>query len=142
MRNIINKRDDDIFELKPKTPEELEALAKEKEEWEQKKKEEEENKGKKGAKKEVKEPPKPQDQNPGEEINYLTVFDPYNATHEIKFNSPLGLSNEKLLSEENEFTSDNIIQGFNNLFEKINDKTQSPIPNPHCHIFLYLIIII
>ena len=38
LRNIINKRDDDIFELKPKTPEELEALAKEKEEWEQKKK--------------------------------------------------------------------------------------------------------
>ena len=97
-RNIINKRDDDIFELKPKTPEELEALAKEKEEWEQKKKEEEENKGKKGAKKETKEPPKPQDQNPAEEINYLTVYDPYNASHEIKFNSPLGLSNEKLLS--------------------------------------------
>ena len=80
---------------------------------------------KKGAKKEVKEPPKPQDQNPGEEINYLTVFDPYNATHEIKFNSPLGLSNEKLLSEENEFTSENITQGFNNLFEKINDKINS-----------------
>ena len=37
----------------------------------------------------------------------------------------MGLSNEKLLSEENEFTSDNIIQGFNNLFEKINDKINS-----------------
>ena len=125
LRNIINKRDDDIFELKPKTPEELEALAKEKEEWEQKKKEEEENKGKKGAKKETKEPPKPQDQNPEEEINYLTVYDPYNAPHEIKFNSPLGLSNEKLLSEENEFSPEKIIQGFNNLFEKINDKINS-----------------
>ena len=125
LRNIINKRDDDIFELKPKTPEELEALAKEKEEWEQKKKEEEENKGKKGAKKETKEPPKPQDQNPAEEINYLTVYDPYNASHEIKFNSPLGLSNEKLLSEENEFTTEKITQGFTNLFEKINDKINS-----------------
>ena len=125
LRNIINKRDDDIFELKPKTPEELEALAKEKEEWEQKKKEEEENKGKKGAKKETKEPPMPQDQNPAEEINYLTVYDPYNASHEIKFNSPLGLSNEKLLSEENEFTTEKITQGFTNLFEKINDKINS-----------------
>ena len=125
LRNIINKRDDDIFELKPKTPEELEALAKEKEEWEQKKKEEEENKGKKGAKKETKEPPKPQDQNPEEEINYLTVYDPYNASHEIKFNSPLGLSKEKLLSEENEFTPEKIIENFSNLFEKINDKINS-----------------
>ena len=125
LRNIINKRDDDIFELKPKTPEELEALAKEKEEWEQRKKEEEENKGKKGAKKETKEAPKPQEQNPEEEINYLTVYDPYNATHEIKFNSPLGLSNEKLLSEVNEFDSESITQGFKNLFEKINDKINS-----------------
>ena len=125
LRNIINKRDDDIFELKPKTPEELEALAKEKEEWEQKKKEEEENKGKKGAKKEVKEPPKPQEQNPTEEINYLIVYDPYNATHEIKFNSPIGLSNEKLLSETNEFTSETITEGFSSLFEKINDKINS-----------------
>ena len=125
LRNIINKRDDDIFELKPKTPEELEALAKEKEEWEQKKKEEEENKGKKGAKKEVKEPPKPQEQNPEEEINYLTAYDPYNATHEIKFDSPLGLSNEKLLSEDNEFNSETITQGFNALFEKINEKINS-----------------
>ena len=40
LRNIIYKRDDDIFELKPKTPEELEAYQKEKEEYEQKKKEE------------------------------------------------------------------------------------------------------
>ena len=125
LRNIINKRDDDIYELKPKTPEELEALAKEKEEWEQKKKEEEENKGKKGAKKEVKEPPKPQEQNPEEAINYLTAYDPYNATHEIKFTSPLGLSNEKLLSEFNEFNSETISQGFNALFEKINDKINS-----------------
>ena len=125
LRNIINKRDDDIFELKPKTPEELEALAKEKEEWEQKKKEEEENKGKKGAKKEVKEPPKPQDQNPQEEINYLTIYNPYQATHEIKFDSPLGLSNEKLLSETNEFSTESISQGFKSLFEKINDKINS-----------------
>ena len=122
LRNIIHKRDDDIFELKPKTPEELEALAKEKEEWEQRKKEEEENKGKKGAKKEVKEPPKPQEQNPEEEINYLTVYDPYNAEHVIKFNSPLGLSKEKLLSEENEFSCESITKEFTALFEKINDK--------------------
>ena len=49
LRNIIYKREDDIFELKPKTPEELEEYNKKKEEEEQKKKEEEENKGK-GAK--------------------------------------------------------------------------------------------
>jgi hypothetical protein len=90
-----------------------------------KKKEEEENKGKKGAKKEVKEPPKPQEQNPEEAINYLTAYDPYNANHEIKFTSPLGLNNEKLLSEVNEFNSETISQGFNALFEKINDKINS-----------------
>ena len=125
MRNVVNKRDDDIFELKPKTPEELEALAKEKEEYEQKKKEEEENKGKKGAKKEVKEPPKPSDQNPEEQIDYLRAFDPYKANHEITFNSPLALNKEKLLSENNDFICDNITKGINNLFEKINEKISS-----------------
>ena len=125
LRNIINKRDDDIFELKPKSPEELEALAKEKEEWEQRKKEEEENKGKKGAKKEVKESPKPQDQNPEQQIDYLNAYDPYNATHEMKFTSPLGLNNEKLLSETNDFNAENISNGFKSLFDKINDKINS-----------------
>ena len=125
LRNIVNKRDDDIFELKPKTPEELEALAKEKEEYEQKKKEEEENKGKKGAKKEVKEPPKPTDQNPEEQIDYLKAFDPYNASHEIKFNSPLSVNNEKLLSEQNDFINENLTKGLNDLFEKINEKINS-----------------
>ena len=125
LRNIINKRDDDIFELKPKSPEELEALAKEKEEWELRKKEEEENKGKKGAKKEVKEPPKPQEQNPEQQIDYLHAYDPYNATHEMKFSSPLGLNNEKLLSEVNEFNAENIAKGFVSLFDKINDKINS-----------------
>ena len=125
LRNIINKRDDDIFELKPKSPEELEALAKEKEEWELRKKEEEENKGKKGAKKEVKEPPKPQEQNPEQQTDYLHAYDPYNATHEMKFSSPLGLNNEKLLSEVNEFNAENIAKGFVSLFDKINDKINS-----------------
>ena len=125
LRNIVNKRDDDIFELKPKTPEELEALAKEKEEYEQRKKEEEENKGKKGAKKDVKEPPKPADQNQEEQIDYLHAFDPYNANHIIKFNSPISLNNEKLLSEENGFISENLTTGINSLFEKINEKINS-----------------
>ena len=125
LRNIVNKRDDDIFELKPKSPEELEALAKEKEEYEQRKKEEEENKGKKGGKKEVKEPPKPLVQNPEEQIDYLNAYDPYNANHQIIFNSPLALNNEKLLSEQNDFISENITKGINNLFEKINEKISS-----------------
>ena len=122
LRNIVNKRDDDIFELKPKTPEELEALAKEKEEYEQRKKEEEENKGKKGAKKEIKEPQKVTEQNPEEQIDYLNAYDPYNAKHEITFNSPLSLNNEKLLSEQNDFVNDNISKGINDLFQKINEK--------------------
>ena len=125
LRNIVNKRDDDIFELKPKTPEELEALAKEKEEYEQRKKEEEENKGKKGVKKEVKEPPKPVEQNPEEQIDYLNAYDPYNANHVIKFNSPLSVNNEKLLSEQNDFINENISKGVSNLFEKINEKINS-----------------
>ena len=125
LRNIVNKRDDDIFELKPKTPEELEALAKEKEEYEQRKKEEEENKGKKGAKKEVKEPPKPAEENPEEQIDYLNAFDPYNGNHEIKFSSPLSFSNEKLLSEQNDFISENLTKGLTDLFEKINEKINS-----------------
>jgi hypothetical protein len=124
LRNVVNKRDDDIYELKPKTPEELEALAKEKEEYEQRKKEEEENKGKKGVKKDVKEPPKPTE-NPEEQIDYLNAFDPYNANHIIKFNSPLSLSNEKMLSEQNDFISDNLSKGINNLFEIINEKINS-----------------
>ena len=124
LRNVVNKRDDDIYELKPKTPEELEALAKEKEEYEQRKKEEEENKGKKGVKKEVKEPPKPVE-NPEEQIDYLNAFDPYNGNHIIKFNSPLSLSNEKMLSEQNDFISDNLSKGINNLFEIINEKINS-----------------
>ncbi len=125
LRNIVNKRDDDIFELKPKTPEELEALAKEKEEYEQRKKEEEENKGKKGVKKEVKEPPKPAEQNPEEQIDYLNAYDPYNANHVVKFNSPISVNNEKLLSEQNDFINENISKGISNLFEKINEKINS-----------------
>ena len=125
LRNIIYKREDDIFELKPKTPEELEAYNKEKEEYEQKKKEEEENKGK-GAKAPKKEDKpaaqKNADANAEEEIDYLKAFDPYCTSAEKVFSSPLNADKEKLLSEENSFNPANLTKGLTDLFDKINDK--------------------
>ena len=44
LRNVIYNRDDDIFELKPKSPEELERIQKEKEEREKELKEIDKNK--------------------------------------------------------------------------------------------------
>ena len=127
LRNIIYKREDDIFELKPKTPEEIEAYNKEKEEYEQKKKEEEENKGKGGAKpkKDEKPPAKNADSNENEEeIDYLKVFDPYNSSADKVFESPKNADDEKLLSEENNFTPETIIKGLTDLFNKINEKIE------------------
>ena len=126
LRNIIYKREDDIFELKPKTPEEIEAYNKEKEEYEQKKKEEEENKAKGGkAKKDEKNPPAKATENVNdEEIDYLKIFDPYNASAEKVFNSPKNSDDEKLLSEENNFNPENITKGLTDLFNKINDKIE------------------
>ena len=91
-----------------------------------KKKEEEENKNKKGAKKETKTTSKETvEQSPENQIDYLTAFDPYNATHEIIFSSPKSSKEEKLLSEQNDFICDNITKGFQGLFEKINEKISS-----------------
>ena len=132
LRNIIYKREDDIFELKPKSPEELEAYQKEKEEYLLKQKEEEESKAK-GSKdqknkkddKNAKNAEANKSSQESEEIDYLKVFDPYNASSEKIFASPLNSENEKLLSEENNFTPDNITQGLNTLFEKIQAKISS-----------------
>ena len=134
LRNIIYKREDDIFELKPKTPEELEAYQKEKEEYLQKLKEQEESKAKgnkdvpqknkkeEKGQKNAEANKSPQEQ---EEIDYLKAFDPYTTSSEIKFTSPLNAQNEKLLSEENNFTSETLSQGLNSLFEKIQEKISS-----------------
>ena len=127
LRNIIYKREDDIFELKPKSPEELEAYQKEKEEYEQRKKEEEENKGK-GAKpkKDEKPPAQKSDPNaPEEEIDYLKEFDPYTTSAEKVFASPLNQENEKLLSEENSFNQEKLTKALTDLFNKINDKIKA-----------------
>ena len=127
LRNIIYKREDDIFELKPKSPEELEAYQKEKEEYEQRKKEEEENKGK-GAKpkKDEKPPAQKSDPNaPEEEIDYLKEFDPYTTSAEKIFASPLNQENEKLLSEENSFNQEKLTKALTDLFNKINDKIKA-----------------
>ena len=127
LRNIIYKREDDIFELKPKTPEEIEAYNKEKEEYEQKKKEEEENKAKGAkAKKDEKPPQKSADPNTNEEeIDYLKIFDPYTTSAEKVFESPKNAQDEKLLSEENSFIPENLIKGLTDLFNKINDKIEA-----------------
>ena len=134
LRNVIYKREDDIFELKPKTPEELEAYQKEKEEYLQKQKEEEESKPKgnvKDASKNKKEEknPKNPDLNKSpqeeEEIDYLKAFDPYKTSSEKQFISPLNAQNEKLLSETNNFTPDNLTQGLTSLFNKIQEKIVS-----------------
>ena len=128
LRNIIYKREDDIFELKPKSPEELETYQKEKEEYLSKQKEEEESKPKG-----VKEKTKKEDKNQKtaetnktlqeqEEIDYLNAFDPYTTSSEKIFSSPLNAKNEKLLSEENNFTGANITQELTSLFEKIQEK--------------------
>ena len=130
LRNIIYKRDDDIFELKPKTPEELEAYEKEKEEYEQRKKEEEELKAKGGKKKDAAPPTatKNVDNNAnaeGEEVDYLKMFDPYTSDAEKKFNSPLNADNEKLLSEENNFVPETLTKALTDLYNKINEKINS-----------------
>ena len=65
------------------------------------------------------------EQSPENQIDYLTAFDPYNATHEIIFSSPKSSKEEKLLSEQNDFICDNITKGFQGLFEKINEKISS-----------------
>ena len=131
LRNIIYKREDDIFELKPKTPEELEAYQKEKEEYLQKQKDEEESKTKgntkdtqKNKKEEKNAKVQEQNKSPQEEenIDYLKAFDPYNTSPEKQFISPLNSQNEKLLSETNNFTPDNLIQGLTSLFNKIQEK--------------------
>ena len=131
LRNIIYKREDDIFELKPKTPEELEAYQKEKEEYLQKQKDEEESKTKgntkdtqKNKKEEKNAKIQEQNKSPQEEenIDYLKAFDPYNTSPEKQFISPLNSQNEKLLSETNNFTPDNLIQGLTSLFNKIQEK--------------------
>ena len=126
LRNIIYKREDDIFELKPKTPEELEAYQKEKEEYEQKKKEEEEEKSKGAkAKKDDKAAAQKNAENPNqEEIDYLNAFDPYNSSADKVFESPKNADNEKLLSEENGFIPENITKALTDLFNKINGKIE------------------
>ena len=128
LRNIIYKREDDIFELKPKTPEELEAYQKEKEEYLQKEQEEAKAKANPKEAKNKKEDKntKNADQNKlnqeQEEIDYLKAFDPYTTSAEIIFKSPLNAQNEKLLSETNNFTPETITKGFTSLFDKIQEK--------------------
>ena len=135
LRNIIYKRTDDIFELQKKSPEEMEAYLKEKEEYEAKKKEEEESKGNKASNKDSQKNKKDdknaknqennKNQNESESIDYLKEFDPYNASAEKIFESPKNLNEEKLLSEENKFTVENITKGLNTLYEKIQQKILS-----------------
>ena len=132
LRNIIYKREDDIFELKPKTPEELEAYQKEKEEYLQKEQEEPKTKSNPKDPKNKKDEKnvKNQEQNnkspqENEDIDYLKAFDPYNTSPEIIFKSPLNSQNEKLLSEKNNFTPGTITQGFTSLFDKIQEKILS-----------------
>ena len=121
LRNVIYNRDDDIFDLKEKTPEEIEQLNKLKEEHEAELKELEDNKGKKKpADNKGKE--NPNNENEENQINYLTEFDPYTTDATKTFTSPLNAQNEKLLSEENKFTHENITNGIENLFEKIFTK--------------------
>ena len=131
LRNIIYKREDDIFELKPKSPEELEAYQKEKEDNLQKQKDEEESKTKGNPKeaKNKKEEKNAKAQDQGnkssqeqEEIDYLKAFDPYTTSSEKIFESPINAQNEKLLSEINNFTPDNLTKGLTSLFDKIQEK--------------------
>ena len=119
LRNVIYNRDDDIFELKPKSPEELERIQKEKEEREKELKEMEENKGKKKVEK--KEIPKKTNEDEENKIDYLKEFDVYNADTNKIFSSPLNADNEKLLSEENNFNEENITKGLNDLFNMLQD---------------------
>ena len=118
LRNVIYNRDDDIFELKPKSPEELERIQKEKEEREKEEKEMEENKGKKKVeKKEVNK----ENQEEEKEIDYLNEFDVYNADTNKNFESPVNSENEKLLSEENDFKEENLTKGLNDLFNMVQE---------------------
>ena len=121
LRNVIYNRDDDIFDLKEKTPEEIEQLNKLKEEHEAELKELEDNKGKKKPA-DNKNKENPNNENEENQINYLTEFDPYTTDTTKTFTSPLNAQNEKLLSEENNFTHENITNGIENLFEKIFNK--------------------
>ena len=119
LRNVIYNRDDDIFELKPKSPEELERIQKEKEEREAEEKELLENKGKKKEVKKEEKKDNPEEEN---EIDYLNEFDVYNADTNKVFNSPVNADNEKLLSEINDFNEENITKGLNDLFEMLQEK--------------------
>ena len=123
LRNIIYNRDDDIFELKPKTPEELERLKKEKEEREQQEKEALENpKGKKPAsrKGDKKNNSDANSQN-ATEIDFYTAFDPYKTDSNKVFVSPLSQTEIKLLSEENAFIEDNLVKGVCGLYEMLTN---------------------
>ena len=128
LRNVIYNRDDDIFELKPKTPEELERLRKEKEEREQREKELNENPkakkpGSRASKKDnKKERVDTQQSLPSESnVDYYTAFDPYKADSNKVFSSPVSQTDVKLLSEENCFNEVNIVKGVCELFDKLTD---------------------
>ena len=129
LRNVIYNRDDDIFELKPKTPEELERLRKEKEEREQREKELNENPkakkpGSRASKKgdNKKERVDTQQSLPSESnVDYYTAFDPYKADSNKVFTSPVSQTDVKLLSEENCFNEENIVKGVWELFDKLMD---------------------
>ena len=123
LRNIIYNRDDDIFELKPKTPEELERLKKEKEEREQQEKEANENpKGKKPAsrKADKKGSSQPNSQNVTE-IDFYTAFDPYKTDTNKVFTSPVSKTEIKLLSEDNAFIEENLVKGVCDLYEMLTN---------------------
>lgn len=133
LRNIIYNRDDDIFELKPKTKEELERIQKEKEEKERLEKEKNELGGKKkkpdsrsSKKSDKKDPNKTSNSLPSSpnesNIDFYSAFDPYNANANKTFVSPLSANSDKLLSEDNYFTVDNITKSLSDLFEMITDK--------------------
>ena len=129
LRNVIYNRDDDIFELKPKTPEELERLRKEKEEREQREKELNENPkakkpGSRASKKadNKKERVDTQQSLPSESnIDFYNAFDPYKADSNKVFTSPVSKTDVKLLSEENGFNEENIVKGVCELFERLTD---------------------
>ena len=128
LRNVIYNRDDDIFELKPKTPEELERLRKEKEEREQREKELNDNPkakkpGSRASKKaEKKDRADTQQSLPSESnIDFYNVFDPYKADSNKVFTSPVSKTDIKLLSEDNYFNEENIVKGVCELFERLTD---------------------
>ena len=134
LRNIIYNRDDDIFELKPKTKEELERIQKEKEEKEKEEKEKQDAAAGKKKKPDSRSSKKSDKKDPNKSsaslpssptetnIDFYSAFDPYNADPVKTFVSPQSMTNLKLLSEDNYFTVDNIVNAFNGLFEMLTDK--------------------